>query len=142
MLPALSIFACAARSARLPCIVSLPWLALFALAVLNARAADPVPDATAKSLAASAAAILEKHCVECHGGRLTRSGFNLTTRDGLLKGGDSGPVIAPGDAKASRLYELVSHTVEPGMPFKRKKLADDEIAILKAWIDGGAAYTG
>jgi mono/diheme cytochrome c family protein len=121
-------------------IVSLAGLALFAFVAFPVRAADPVPDAMLKAVAVTAAAILEKHCVECHGGRLTRSGFDLTTREGLLKGGDGGPVIVPADATASRLYKLVSHAAEPGMPYKRQKLADDEIAVLKAWIDGGGAY--
>src|SRR5690242_10243918 len=110
------------RLVRLSSIGSVSWLALFALVAVSTLAEEPSQNPQAPSLPASAAAILEKHCVECHGGRLTRSGFDLTTREGLLKGGDSGPVVVPADAKSSRLYELVSHAVEPGMPYKRKKL--------------------
>src|SRR5262249_34902855 len=34
--------------------------------------------------------LLAAKCVRCHGGRATESGFDLTERAGLLKGGDSG----------------------------------------------------
>ncbi len=130
-----------ASTASLPFICSLPWLALFALSPLCAVSDEPAQK-TDTATQQAAATILERHCVECHGGRLTRSGLDLTTRDGLLKGGDSGPVVASDDAGKSRLYELVSHAAEPGMPYKRKKLADAEIAVLKAWIDSGAVYAG
>ena len=90
----------------------------------------------------AAAAILEKHCVGCHGGRLTRSGFDLTTREGLLKGGAAGPAVVAGEAAKSPLIDRIGHTVEPGMPYKRDKLPDDEIALLRAWIDEGAGYAG
>jgi mono/diheme cytochrome c family protein len=128
-----------APAARFPFTGSLPWLAFFALFPLCAVSDEPTQKTTAATQQA-AAAILERHCVECHGGRLTRSGLDLKTREGLIKGGDSGPVVASGDAGNSRLYELVSHAAEPGMPYQRKKLADEEIAVLKAWIEGGAAY--
>ncbi|MBI3864797.1 MAG: PSD1 domain-containing protein [Planctomycetia bacterium] len=130
------------RFARLPRNIGLPWLALFALAAADVHASEPAQPLDAKSLRATAVAILEKHCVECHGGRLTRSGFDLTTRDGLLKGGDGGRAVVPGNSQGSRLYELITHAAEPGMPYKRKKLADAEIAALKAWLDDGAAYDG
>jgi mono/diheme cytochrome c family protein len=124
-----------------------PQLAFLLLAGLvlelpQSRATEPPPATPEKPLATRAASILEQHCVECHGGRLTRGGLDLTTREGLLKGGDSGPAVVPTDAAKSRLYELVSHSTEPGMPYKRQKLSDDDIALLKLWIDGDAPYSG
>jgi len=59
-----------------------------------------------------------------------------------VKGGDGGAVIVAGDGAGSRLYQLVSHATEPGMAYKRPKLADEEIRLLKAWIDDGAPYQG
>ena len=119
------------------CVLS--GISLFAR--LPVTADESQPDAEVLSRRKAAAAIIEKHCVECHGGRLTRSRFDLTTREGLLKGGEGGPAIVLGMSATSRLYALVTHQVEPGMPYKRNKLADDEIAILKSWLDDGAAYT-
>jgi hypothetical protein len=39
---------------------------------------------------------LEKNCLECHGGAKVKSDFNLSTREGLLKGGDKGVAVRPG----------------------------------------------
>jgi mono/diheme cytochrome c family protein len=133
---------CVVRFARWPSIYGWLSLGLFAFVTFDVHAAEPARDDTSKPLVAAAAAIIDKHCVECHGGRFTKNGLDLTTRDRLLKGGDSGPVIVPADANGSRLYELVSHAAEPGMPYRRPKLSDEEIAVLKDWIDGGAVFAG
>ena len=108
----------------------------------RATDAAAAPSKVTENVVSKAAAILEKHCVECHGGRTTRGGFDLTTREGLLKGGDFGVAVTPKEANASRLIEQIEQTADPKMPFKRPKLSEDEIATLKAWINAGAEYTG
>ena len=62
--------------------------------------------------------VFEKTCLPCHGPQTKSSGLDLSTRDGLLKGGDHGAAIIPGDPKASLLYKLVSHEAEPHMPLQ------------------------
>jgi hypothetical protein len=84
--------------------------------------------------------LLQTRCLDCHGGKRTRGGFDLTSREALLRGGDSGPAVVPGDAKSSRLYRMVLHIEKPGMPQGRDKLSDAETALLAAWIDAGAPY--
>ena len=42
--------------------------------------------------------VLSGTCVECHGPDVASGGLRLDTRDGLLKGGDRGPAVVPGDA--------------------------------------------
>lgn len=75
------------------------------------------------------------HCLDCHGGKSTKSDFNLATREALM---DSGFV---GDSQAdSYLMELVRHTAEPKMPFKEPKLSDDVVKRIGEWIDLGAPY--
>ena len=123
------------------------WLIVCAAALicfcsLSLPAVEETREAEIQSRQKSAAAILEKHCVECHGGRLTRGGLDLTTREGLVKGGAGGAAFLAGQTAKSPLYERITHTVEPGMPYKRPKLGDDEIALLKAWLDDGAGYAG
>src|SRR5262249_30923924 len=71
--------------------------------------------------------ILVDQCLKCHGGEKTRSGLDLATREGLLKGGDNGPAIVPGKAKESRLVKLVTHREEPHMPSNAAKLGDAQI---------------
>src|SRR5262245_36898948 len=129
-----------AVAVRMPLVCAVPGLCLFALSRLVAG--EPASETDVKSRQKAAAAILEQHCVECHGGRLTRSGLDLATREGLLKGGVGGPAFIAGETARSPLFERITHAVEPGMPFKRKKLADGEIALLRSWLDDGAGYSG
>src|SRR5262249_14226865 len=122
-------------------IVAVLWLlGFYPYARLSAD--DPARDSEIQSRQKSAAAILEKHCVECHGGRLTRSGLDLTTREGLLKGGAGGAAFLPGEVARSPLSQRITHNAEPGMPYKQKKLSDDDIALITAWLDDGAGYPG
>jgi mono/diheme cytochrome c family protein len=86
-------------------------------------------------------ALLEQHCLKCHGGDKTQGEFDLTTRDGLLKGGSDGAAVVPGDAQGSLLYKLITHADEPNMPDEADKLPDAAIAAIAAWIDAGAPYS-
>ena len=84
--------------------------------------------------------LLVEHCVKCHGGERTRSDFDLTTREGLLRGGAEGPSVTLYDGRSSRLYQLVSHAQEPPMPPKAEKLPETALRQIAAWIDNGAPY--
>ena len=86
--------------------------------------------------------VLLKNCVNCHGGKDTESQFDLTTREGLLKGGAEGKdkTVIAGDAKRSRLYKLITHGEEPKMPEEAAKLSDADIGHIARWIDLGAPY--
>ncbi len=86
------------------------------------------------------AGVLKQHCVKCHGGEKTRADLDLATREGLLKGGESGPAVVPFHADESLIYKLVAHLDEPKMPSEADKLPDDVITKIKLWIDHGAPY--
>jgi mono/diheme cytochrome c family protein len=87
--------------------------------------------------------VLEMQCLICHGGtKAKRSGFDLSTREGLLRGGDNGPAVIPGNAQASLLLKRVRHELQPGMPFQGKKLSEEAIARIEEWIKAGAPYNG
>ncbi len=90
--------------------------------------------------AKSVRALLTDRCLKCHGGEKTRSGLDLTTREGLLKGGEKGLAVVVGQAKASRLFRFIAHLDEPFMPPKEDKLSDAAIAQFATWIDLGAPY--
>ena len=47
--------------------------------------------------------VLAAKCVECHGPAKASGGLRLDSRDGLFKGGDSGPAVVPGDVEHSLL---------------------------------------
>jgi mono/diheme cytochrome c family protein len=81
--------------------------------------------------------LLAKHCVSCHGARLTRGKLKLDTAASALKGGQSGASIVPGKADESPLIDaLTSDDPTERMPLKRPPLADSEIAILRSWTRG------
>ena len=85
-------------------------------------------------------AALKQHCVKCHGGDKTRGDLDLTTRAGLLKGGDEGVSVVPGKAKDSLLVKLIKHAEKPYMPAKKPKLPSSLIEKIVQWIDFGAPY--
>ncbi len=85
-------------------------------------------------------AILETHCVRCHGGSKTKAGLDLVTREALLRGGESGPCVVPGDPDQSLLIQTIRHVQDPHMPRKAPKLADSSIARIADWIKAGAPY--
>lgn len=89
--------------------------------------------------------ILERSCFECHGPERQKSGYRLDIRDTALRGGDSGrPAIIPHDGASSPLIQLVgSADPEHRMPPVKSDappLSDQEIALLRAWIDAGPSW--
>ena len=85
--------------------------------------------------------LLRKHCFECHASGNEEGGVNLGIRQRVLEGGDRGPVLARGDSANSRLIHLVA-ALDPKqiMPPEGKSLSNDEIGVLRAWIDQGAKW--
>ena len=101
------------------------------------------PSEAAPSLALyqdSVGPILRAQCLSCHNPDKARAGLDMSTRATLLKGGEEGPAIIPGDSANSLVMKLVRHEVEPHMPHKEAKLNDTQIAALAAWIDSGAEF--
>ncbi|HEX4595788.1 MAG TPA: PSD1 and planctomycete cytochrome C domain-containing protein [Bryobacteraceae bacterium] len=91
-----------------------------------------------KSQAPDAVAVLAK-CQQCHGEKLQMSNLSMANRASILKGGDHGPAIVPGNAASSVLYQRITGQVQPAMPMAPlPKLTAEEIAAVKAWIDAGA----
>src|SRR6266849_1389473 len=83
--------------------------------------------------------ILAKNCYECHAAQKQRSGLRLDTATAILKGGDSGPGITPGNSGASKLIKAVTGADDTKlMPPREPHLTAVQIALLKAWIDQGA----
>ena len=89
-----------------------------------------------------AVSILKQKCSQCHGEALQTSGLDLSTRELLLRGGEKGPVIVPGDSEASRLYRRVAGLEKPAMPMAPfPPLSAQQVAVLKSWIDQGANWS-
>jgi len=84
--------------------------------------------------------ILAQKCHSCHGDGATQAGLNLKRRQNAMRGGDYGPVILPGNSAASKLIKrLVNGDGGMQMP-PTGALPDEEIGLLRAWIDQGADW--
>ncbi|MDF1661307.1 MAG: hypothetical protein P1V97_06025, partial [Planctomycetota bacterium] len=82
--------------------------------------------------------IFEAKCNDCHNADVAAGDLDLTTYSGTMAGGGSGAVISPGDPDGSKLFRQVIHTERPYMPPEEPKINKKSIALLKAWIAGGA----
>lgn len=84
--------------------------------------------------------VLAEKCYGCHNSRMKTpmGGLRLDTRDGVLRGGDSGAAVVPGDPAASRLLQALSYQHELRMP-PSGKLPEAQIADFAAWVKDGAA---
>jgi ankyrin repeat protein len=84
--------------------------------------------------------LLSHHCYSCHGPGVQQAGLRLDLRQNALRGGDYGPVIKIGDSAASKLIRrLVDGDGGLQMP-PTGPLSNEEIGLLRAWIDQGAEF--
>jgi hypothetical protein len=81
--------------------------------------------------------LFKRSCTGCHHPGKLKGKLDLTTYDGLLKGGKGGPAVKPGDPKASLLLEQISGA-EPAMPEEGDPLTKEEVALFERWILQGA----
>ncbi|MBS0261016.1 MAG: DUF1549 domain-containing protein, partial [Planctomycetes bacterium] len=104
-------------------------------ALLLAQSPTPRP----VSFEADIRPIFKAHCWQCHGEEDEIKGnFDARLVRSLMKGGDSGPAIVPGQHTDSLLFQRIS---AGEMPPGKKKLTAHEIDLLARWIDSGAQPT-
>ena len=118
------------------------------LRAADAPALPPTPAPLAKEAVdyfeARVRPVLIDRCYTCHDGAGTKpvkGGLSLSTREGVLRGGESGkPAIVPGDPAASPLIKAVKWTDEQlKMPPKAEhRLTAEQVADLEAWVRMGA----
>jgi len=87
--------------------------------------------------------ILQQHCVACHSGERPQGALRLETPDAILKGGDHGPVLAPGHALSSEIVRRV--WLPPGHadampPRGQRPLPAADAGVLRWWVDSGASF--
>ena len=109
-------------------------------------------DLTAVDFAKQILPVLEKKCLDCHkapyeeDGRVKKpkGGLRLDAAWAMLKGGETGPALVPGDVAKSYLFEVVTLPKDDDMfmPPKGDPLTADEIRLLKDWIAAGADFGG
>ena len=88
------------------------------------------------------APMIVRLCLNCHSGNNPASGLSLTSFANMMRGGDSGEVIIPGDRENSRLFRLVGGLENPRMPQSQARIRRQEYEDLVAWFNEGNAYDG
>ncbi|MGE3777563.1 MAG: DUF1549 domain-containing protein [Pirellulaceae bacterium] len=87
-------------------------------------------------------AVLSAKCVACHQPGHAEGGLDLTTRAGLLRGGEMGAGIVPGRPDESPVYTrtVAPAGKQPEMPEKGEPLTAQEAIMLRTWIEQGAVW--
>ena len=86
--------------------------------------------------------LLVAHCTECHGDQNPRANFSVASFSRLLRGGDAGPVIAPGKPAESLLVKKLRGKSGARMPLERTALPEPAIATIEKWIAAKAKFDG
>ena len=119
----------------MPFRLRLPLLTLLAVGLTTFASAAPVAFDEVR-------AIFEGKCLECHNPDKTKGKLLMTSREGFLKGGESGAALLGVEAEKS---ELVKRLVLPKdhddiMPPKGGPLPAAEIDVIRRWVAEGAAW--
>ena len=85
--------------------------------------------------------IFRAKCFACHNPDKKSGGLDLTNYTAMQQGGSSGEVVEAGDPDSSYLWLVVNHDSEPYMPPNADKMPAEMLAVIKAWIEGGALDT-
>ena len=86
--------------------------------------------------------VLVGRCYQCHSsqGDKIRGGLVLESRAGLMRGGDDGAVVIPGDPEASLLIKAIRYT-DPKLrmpPKEENRLSPEQVADFEKWVAMGA----
>ena len=123
------------RSATAQGVCLLLWAALFG--EVHAQEPAATPDQI-KFFETKIRPVLVEQCYECHaaGAKIVQGGLRVDHREGLLRGGDTGAAIVPGDTEQSPLLAALRYE-DVEMPPKGK-LPNAVIKDFEAWIAMGA----
>src|SRR5688500_5228891 len=127
-------------------------MAVVGLVLQLATAADPdiskLPPAAKKdglTFDKDIKPMIENSCLKCHGAEKPKSKYRVDSREAFIKGGDTEEAaVVPGKSEKSPVIHYVADLVEDmEMPptdkrDKYPKLTNDQIGLLRAWIDQGA----
>jgi mono/diheme cytochrome c family protein len=85
--------------------------------------------------------IFDASCLACHRGKSAKGGLSLDSRKAAMQGGVSGPAILPGNSRESLLVRRIESDQQgPRMPLMSDPLTEEQISLIKKWIDQGALW--
>ncbi|GDY14778.1 hypothetical protein LBMAG53_36560 [Planctomycetota bacterium] len=83
--------------------------------------------------------VLAQHCLGCHGETKQKADLRLDSLAAMLRGGENGAALVPGDPAASPMITSLHWTGDLKMPPK-EKLPDQDMAALTRWVELGAPW--
>jgi uncharacterized membrane protein len=98
---------------------------------------DQTPPALEPSFNSIKENIFDNKCMACHGRRILAWKYPLWSAKDLINYG----LVQPGNAEESILYQVIQPNARNRMPpriTRNAPLTDEEIKIIKTWIDEGA----
>lgn len=114
-------------------------LVIFACGSSLLRAEDSSLTAAQQQLFHEAAEILTESCLKCHAGSSAKSGLDLTTRAGILAGGElGGPAFDPDAPADSLLLQAVNYEAFEMPP--TGQISPKRIKVLETWIRQGMPW--
>jgi cytochrome c553 len=85
--------------------------------------------------------VLARACVRCHGPRKASGGLRLDSREGLLRGGEQGPVAEGEDPDDSLLMRAIRRNDDEVVAMPPDKPLDGEsVADLRRWVAAGMPW--
>ncbi|MGV3663242.1 MAG: c-type cytochrome domain-containing protein [Prosthecobacter sp.] len=86
--------------------------------------------------------VLQQHCLACHNGALPPPALDLRSAESAFRPGKGGAWIVPGNPGRSLLIKAVQRegTHQKRMPGTEISLTDDQIGMLREWIEDGAYW--
>ncbi|MCW5559686.1 MAG: hypothetical protein KIT22_17865, partial [Verrucomicrobiae bacterium] len=91
--------------------------------------------------------LFKESCISCHGPDKQKGKYRMDSREAAFKDTDYGPTIVPGSSEKSALIHMVAGLVDEMLmpppsdkPGQSEPLTQEQIGILRAWIDQGAPW--
>lgn len=87
--------------------------------------------------------ILNSNCQSCHNPRNKKGGLDLSTKDGLIKGGENGPAIDPHEFLKSSLIsrmELPLDHEDHMPPSEKRQPKKEELQLIRLWLENEASF--
>ncbi len=103
--------------------------------------ADDVPEFTedkVKFFESEVEGILKANCLKCHAGTSPKGSLNLTSREAILKGGDSGPAVDLMDHAESYLIQAINYDGYEMPP--TGQMSPKQIEVLTKWVQMGLPW--
>jgi mono/diheme cytochrome c family protein len=79
------------------------------------------------------------NCQKCHSADAQVAGLDMSSAEGFLRGGESGPLVNKDKPEESKLLKVINYDENPKMP-PTGKLKTDEIEAISQWVKMGAPW--